>query len=155
MAPRVPRTKIKSDPNVEYNIRQINKIRKELGKPALPIKNNKWYEVVESYSTRYANSEMAIKMIASSITPYQANKFNRQNANTSKSELTRRVNTQYGRFTLDEVIRTNSIAAFESNQVEQFNASQEYLMDTGQLDVGDASTTLMETDLRKGQRKRK
>lgn len=131
----------------EKDIRKINKIRKELGKNPLPVKNNKWYDVVLSTADTYTNKELAIKMIAADLTPYTAQKYNKQNANTSKAQLRKRVQTQHGRFSLDEVIRNNSIQAFESNQYEQMNVTQETLLEQGQLSFDDAGTVLVETSL--------
>lgn len=138
----------KRRPQVEANIKEINKIRKELGKPALPIRNNKWYDVVESYASRYGNMEIAIKMIGADMSVYKANKWNNQNANTAKADINRMVNSQHGRFTLDEAIRSNSLIEFESNQFSQFNATQETLLESGNLNVSDVGTLIRETEIK-------
>lgn len=138
----------KTNPGKVSNIKQINDIRKELGKGKLPLRNNKWYDHVESFALqRYSNPELAIKMISADITPYRANQLNKTNLTGAKNMLSRITLQRHGLYSLDDAIRNNSFEMFESDQFEQFNVTQEHLLNEGEMDLLRARTKMVESKL--------
>lgn len=132
-----------------HDIRAINSIRKELGKRPMPIKQNKWYnDVVKFASSKYgANNELAIKMIAASMSPYMANKLNK-----TKGRTTAMLNTVVNKkgmanHSIDDAIRAQNVNFFESNQFNEMNHVQEAMLDSGQLDLRQVSNKIIETKL--------
>ncbi len=137
-----------NDNRIQKDIREINKIRRELGKRPMPIKNNTWYKNVVKYAQeKYPkNPEFAVKMIGSGMTPYGAEKLNK--SKTYKAQLNTVVNKRnFSNSTLDQAIRAQDVTMFESYQFGEMNAVQEAMLDVGQLDVRQATRAIYETKL--------